>query len=86
MRFASEYASEHIPGAVNASYTRLPDYAESRVPRGADAPRPLRLWRPLGGRQRVPGPRGLHVKYVNGDFADYAAAHEVEAETADLAA
>ena len=31
-RFASEYAEGHVPGAVNASYTRLPDYLEERVP------------------------------------------------------
>ncbi len=34
VRFASEYESGHVPGAVNASYTRLPAYLESRVPQG----------------------------------------------------
>ncbi|MEO1077772.1 MAG: MBL fold metallo-hydrolase, partial [Bacteroidota bacterium] len=32
VRFAAEFASGHVPGAVNASYTRLPEYAESRIP------------------------------------------------------
>lgn len=31
VRYASEYAASHLPGAVNASYTRLPDYAD-RLP------------------------------------------------------
>ncbi len=34
VRFASEYASGHVPGAVNASYTRLPAYAAERLPEG----------------------------------------------------
>lgn len=32
VRFASEYEEGHIPGAANASYTRLPAYLSERVP------------------------------------------------------
>ncbi len=32
VRFASEYEEGHIPGAANASYTRLPAYMAERVP------------------------------------------------------
>ena len=33
VRFRSEFESGHIPGAVHASYTRLPSYARERIPR-----------------------------------------------------
>ncbi|MEM6336008.1 MAG: MBL fold metallo-hydrolase, partial [Bacteroidota bacterium] len=34
VRYASEFASAHVPDAVNASYTRLPDYLRTRIPEG----------------------------------------------------
>jgi hydroxyacylglutathione hydrolase len=34
VRFASEFEAGHVPGAINASYTRLPAYARERIPRG----------------------------------------------------
>ena len=32
VRFASEHEEGHVPGSVNASYTRLPEYIAPRVP------------------------------------------------------
>jgi hydroxyacylglutathione hydrolase len=34
VRFAAEYEAGHVPGAINASYTRLPSYVKDRIPHG----------------------------------------------------
>lgn len=77
VRFASEYASAHVPGAVNASYTRLPDYAASRIPEG----KTLLVHCASGARSAAASAyltrEGYDVAYVNGAFGDYAEAHEV---------
>lgn len=76
-RFASEYASAHVPGAVNASYTRLPAYAEDRIPEG----KTLLVHCASGARSAAASAflarEGYDVKYVDGSFADYAEAHEI---------
>jgi hydroxyacylglutathione hydrolase len=78
VRFASEYAAAHVPGAANASYTRLPDYVADRVPQG----KTLLVHCVTGARSAAASAflarQGFDVRYVNGAFADYASAYEVE--------
>jgi hydroxyacylglutathione hydrolase len=78
VRFASEFAGGHVPGAVNASYTRLPDYVATRIPDG----KTLLVHCASGARSAAASAflarLGYDVQYVNGSFADYAEAHEVE--------
>ena len=77
VRFASEFEGGHVPGAVNASYTRLPAYLESRIPAG----KTLFVHCASGARSAAASAflarQGFSVKYVNGAFADYAARHDV---------
>ncbi len=49
VRFAAEFAGGHLPGAHNASYTRLPHYLESRIPEG----KTLLVHCAAGGRSAV---------------------------------
>ena len=81
VRFASEYAGGHVPGSVNASYTRLPDYATDRVPEG----KTLLVHCASGARSAAASAylarEGFDVAYVNGAFGDYAEGHEVETGT-----
>jgi hydroxyacylglutathione hydrolase len=81
VRFASEYAGGHVPGSVNASYTRLPEYAPERLPSG----RTLLVHCASGARSAAASAylarEGYDVAYVNGAFGDYAEAHEVETGT-----
>ncbi len=78
VRFASEYAEGHVPGAINASYTRLPDYVEQRIPHG----KTLLVHCATGARSAAASAflarAGYDVRYVSDSFPDYAAAHEVE--------
>ena len=78
VRFASEYASGHVPEAVNASYTRLPDYVETRVPEGST----LLVHCASGARSAAASAflarLGYDVKYVGDAFATYAASHPTE--------
>ncbi|MEM8599504.1 MAG: MBL fold metallo-hydrolase [Bacteroidota bacterium] len=72
VRFAAEFASGHVPGAVNASYTRLPDYAESRIPAGQTL-----LVHCASGARAAAGAaflaaQGHDVQYVNDAFSHYA--------------
>ncbi|OZC01404.1 MBL fold metallo-hydrolase [Rubricoccus marinus] len=77
VRFASEYAGGHVPGAVNASYTRLPDYETDRIPSG----KTLLVHCASGARSAAASAflarEGYDVAYVNGAFGDYAEDHEV---------
>lgn len=79
VRFASEYTSAHVPGSVNASYTRLPDYEDERIPKG----KTLLVHCASGARSAAASAylarEGYDVRYVNGAFADYASEHDVEA-------
>ncbi|MEM8556961.1 MAG: rhodanese-like domain-containing protein [Bacteroidota bacterium] len=71
VRFAAEFASAHVPDAVNASYTRLPEYAESRIPAGQT----LLVHCASGGRAAAGAAylaaQGHDVQYVNDRFAHY---------------
>lgn len=82
VRYASEYAAGHVPGAVNASYTRLPVTAADRLPEG----RTLWVHCLSGARSAAASAylarEGYDVVYVNGAFADYAARHDVETGSA----
>ena len=79
VRFASEYASAHVPGAVNASYTRLPETVRDRVPEE----KTLLVHCASGARSAAASAflarEGYDVTYVDGHFDDYAEAHEVAA-------
>ncbi len=83
VRFASEYAAGHVPGAASASYTRLPAYLEDRIP----VSQTLLVYCASGARSAAASAflarAGYDVKYVNGAFADYAAAHETATGRAD---
>jgi hydroxyacylglutathione hydrolase len=71
VRFASEFAEGHVPGAVNASYTRLPDYLEERVPEG----KVLLVHCATGARSAAAAAflarEGRDVRYVHGDLEAY---------------
>ncbi|MFW5972618.1 MAG: MBL fold metallo-hydrolase [Bacteroidota bacterium] len=71
VRFASEYSEGHVPGAVNASYTRLPAYLESRIPEG----KKLAVYCASGGRSAAASAflarHGFEVTFINGALADY---------------
>ena len=72
-RFASEHAPRHVPGAINASYTRLPQYLAERLP-GTDTP--LVVHCAAGARATAAGTflarQGYDVTVVDGAFAEYA--------------
>ena len=76
VRFASEFAEKHVPGAVNASYTRLPDYMRERIP----ANKTLLVHCASGARAAAASAflarEGYDVRYVNGLFSGYAETHE----------
>jgi hydroxyacylglutathione hydrolase len=85
VRYASEYAAGHVPGAVNASYTRLPAYAD-RIPGG----KKLLVHCQSGIRSAAAAAwlarEGYEVAYVGGGFPDYAKRHEVVREEEAAAA
>lgn len=80
VRFAAEYAASHVPGAVNASYTRLPQYVEDRIPAG----KTLLVHCASGGRSAASAAflsrLGYPVQFVNGTFEQYASNHTVVSE------
>ena len=75
VRYASEYAASHLPGAVNASYTRLPDYAD-RLPSNSS----LLVHCLSGARAAVAASylarEGRDVHYINDLFTAYAGSLE----------
>lgn len=75
VRYASEYAASHLPGAVNASYTRLPDYAD-RLPSNGS----LLVHCLSGARAAVAASylarEGRDVHYINDLFTAYAGSLE----------
>ena len=77
VRYASEYAAGHVPGAISASYTRLPEYKTSRLP----TERTLLVHCGSGVRAAIAASllarEGYDVRYVNGVFADYAETGEI---------
>ncbi len=80
--FASEYREGHVPGAVNASYTRLPEYSDRFSGDG-----PLLVHCRSGARAAVAASylarEGHEVQYVNDVFASYAATSHVASATSD---
>jgi hydroxyacylglutathione hydrolase len=79
-RFAREYRGAHVPGSVNASYTRLPEYVGSRVPEG----KTLLVHCQSGARSAYASAflarEGHAVVYVNGAFPAYAERYETDSE------
>jgi len=78
VRFAAEFQSGSVPGAVQASYTRLPSYVrEGRIPRGPT----LLVHCQSGGRSAAAAAylarEGFPVVFVGGNFSTYAAIDEV---------
>ncbi|WP_423924447.1 MBL fold metallo-hydrolase [Candidatus Palauibacter sp.] len=75
VRYASEYAASHLPGAMNASYTRLPDYAD-RLPANGS----LLVHCLSGARAAVAASylarEGRDVHYINDLFTAYAGSLE----------
>ena len=81
VRYRSEFDEAHVDGALNASYTRMPEYE-------ADLPtdQTLLVHCASGGRAAAAASflahTGRDVKYVNDDFEDYAEQQEKNAVTA----
>ena len=75
VRYASEYGVSHLPGAVNASYTRLPEYAD-RLPTNGS----LLVHCLSGARAAVAASylarEGRDVHYINDLFTAYAGSLE----------
>ena len=75
VRYASEYAASHLPGALNASYTRLPDYGD-RLPANGS----LLVHCLSGARAAVAASylarEGRDVHYINDLFTAYAGSLE----------
>lgn len=87
VRFAAEYASGHVPGAISAAYTRLPQYERERIPAG----KRLLVHCQSGARAAVGAAflahKGHDVVYVNGPFGAYVeAGGPVETGTVEAAA
>lgn len=80
VRYASEHASAHVPGAMNVSYTRLADRI-NEVPTGQR----LLVHCASGARSAVAAAylarEGRDVAYVGDNFADYASASTEEEGT-----
>jgi hydroxyacylglutathione hydrolase len=71
VRFRSEFDAGHVPGALNASYTRLPSYARERIPND----RTLLVHCVSGARSAAAAAwlarEGFHVRFVDGHFDEY---------------
>ncbi|MEJ2540049.1 MAG: MBL fold metallo-hydrolase [Gemmatimonadota bacterium] len=78
VRYASEFEGARVPGAINASYTRLPEYADDRLPRGKTL-----YVHCLSGARSAPAAawlarEGYDVRYVSDLFENYVRNHAVE--------
>jgi len=75
VRYRSEFDSAHVEGALNASYTRMPEYVN-----GLPDDKTLLVHCASGARAAAASAflksAGRDVKYVNDVFADYAARKE----------
>ncbi|MEM9664883.1 MAG: MBL fold metallo-hydrolase [Bacteroidota bacterium] len=86
VRYAREYAASHVPGAVSASYTRLPAYMAPRIPDGQT----LLVHCASGARAAAASAflarEGYTVRYVDAPYSSYVeAGHPVETGPARLA-
>ena len=85
VRFQSEFEAGHVPGAVHASYTRLPSYSRERIPQG----RTLLVHCASGARSAVAAAylarEGFDVKLVDDRFSAYAELAEPEKAAAPSA-
>jgi hydroxyacylglutathione hydrolase len=68
VRFASEFAAGHLPGAINASYTRLPSYARERIPMGRTLLVHCSTGRRAAAAAAFLAREGFQVKLVDDDF------------------
>jgi hydroxyacylglutathione hydrolase len=77
VRFAAEFDAGHVPGAVSASYTRLPSYARERIPRD----KTLLVHCVSGGRSAAAASylarEGFDVMFVGDNFSRYQEMGEV---------
>ncbi len=80
VRFRSEWTEGHVPGALNASYTRLPAYVRDRIPKD-------KTWMvhcASGARSAAASAflarEGFDVRFVDGFFSRYAEVGSVEKE------
>lgn len=84
VRYAAEFEAGHVPGALNASYTRLPEYLD-RIPKD----RTLLVHCATGGRSAAAASflaaQGYCVQYVADDFAVYQQIGPVESNTPVIA-
>jgi hydroxyacylglutathione hydrolase len=75
VRYRSEYEEGHVDGAINASYTRMPEY-EADLPEGQT----MLVHCGTGARAAVASSylarAGHSVKYVNDHFANYESTSE----------
>ncbi len=86
VRYASEHAEGHVPGSINASYTRLPAYYPERVPPHGT----LLVHCQSGARSAAASAwlarAGRDVRYVADSWSDWVeAGHPVERGAADPA-
>ncbi len=80
VRFASEFRTAHVPGALNAAYTRLPQYMKERLPNE----KTLVVYCASGARAAAASSflarKGYAVTYVNDSFTTYQLQHAIERE------
>jgi hydroxyacylglutathione hydrolase len=81
VRYRSEFDEGHVDGALNASYTRMPEY-EADLPTDQTLLVHCATGRRAAAAASFLARTGRSVKYVNDDFEDYAAQQEKEAVTA----
>jgi hydroxyacylglutathione hydrolase len=69
VRYRSEFDEEHVDGALNASYTRMPEYADE-LPTDKTMLVHCATGRRAAAAVSYLARTGRDVKYVNGSFAD----------------
>ncbi len=81
VRYRSEFDEGHVDGALNASYTRMPEY-EADLPTDQTLLVHCATGRRAAAAASFLAHTGRDVKYVNDDFEDYAEQQEKNAVTA----
>lgn len=81
VRFFAEYEENHVPDAISASYTRLPDYVADRMPEG----KKLLVHCGTGARSAAAAAflanKGFDVVYVNGNLETYQQSNTATTQT-----